>query len=1254
MAASSGRDNYPCLLTVLLSAAIAPALAGDSYDLAFSTYFGGSAWEHARDVYVDAGGNIYVCGGTASRDFPTTAGAYDQTFNFGDTSGDESDAFVCKFGSDGQLIWSTYLGGPGYDRAYGIEVDAQGYVCVAGRAGRDFPTTATAFQPTFQGYNGGGYGGYQNGFVAKLSPDGSTLVWASYVGVAQLCRDIAVDANGDIYLPLGFPNKGALPPAEWFSNAFQKTPNGATECGVIKVSGDGAKVLWATWLGGSGPDQEAASVRVGHDGRVYVASSTSSADFPTTPGVYDRTHNGGSDYFVACLTVDGSDLVYATFLGGSGNEIFSTHNLAIDDQGNAYVALQTSSTDYPVTAGVVQKTHGGGNTDCAITKLSPTGALLLSTYLGGSGTENPEGIHVDPHGNVFFVGDTQSTDFPVTAQALQAQNHSGGDAFVVLLSADFSRLLYSTYLGGPSNDNGRSGFLGGDGSLYVTGSSDGPGWPAKNAYQSTFKGGPGDYGAGDNILARLSPSSTIAVDPRTTYQTIKGWEAVTYALEPSNPAFANFKDTLFSLVVNDVGITRVRLEIQSGVENTDDNWAAYQAGTIDYQTWRSRRYATVNDDADPCTINWSGFHFSGIDNTIDRIVNPLRQVMAANGDKLCVNVNYVAFTNQIKDGIYIHNDPAEYAEFVLAAYLHLQEKYGWVPDLWEVILEPDNVSQWNGKLIGQAIVAVADRLREAGFEPAFVAPSNTNMTNAVQYFDQMIAVPGVLPVLREFSYHRYGGVSPESLRAIAARARQYGIDTSMLEWWSNSNGYATLHEDLKIGNNSAWQQGAIGGALGAQMAICEIDDSNAAHPQVLLTDKTKFLRQYYKFVRPGAVRIEATSQQTAFDPLAFINADGSYIVVVKCNAGGEFSIQGLTAGTYGIKYTTAGEYDVDLPQQVINSGQAVTAHIPQAGVLTVYGTPAPQDNQTPSTPTDLAAGEATSSHVTLSWTASVDNVAVAGYKVYRDGTRIGFSSTTSFVDAQVEAGKSYAYEVSAYDTAGNESPRSAALAITIAKPNVNSDLLGYWKFDESAGNVAIDASDYAHYGTIFKAVRVPGQSGKALDFGGAGNYVQIQSDPVLNNLEAMTITAWIYPRVDSHWHVLDKGDGDKRLYAEGINLTFNGRIRYSGTHAYSASVANTIVLNTWQHVAMVWSHATNRTRLYLNGVEVRYNTQDTGSGTVQDDTDYPFTIGARGALGEVTFFNGLIDEVRLYNRALSSQEIADICGVAAPPSRPKR
>lgn len=482
-----------------------PAPGEEFYGLSFSTYIGGANWEHARDIYVDANGNVYICGGTASRDFPTTPGAYDRTFNFGDTSGEECDAFVCKFGPNGGLIWSTYLGGPGYDRAYGIEVDAQGYVYVAGRAGRNFPTTPGSFQPAFQGYNSGGYGGYQNAFVAKLSPEGATLAWASYVGVSSLCRDIAIDAQGDIYLPLGYPNKGNSPPAEWFRNAFQKVTKGGTECGAVKVASDGSNVLWGTWLGGSADDSEAASIRVDTNGFVSLYLHTLSTDMPTTAGAFDRTYNGSGDGFVARFASGGGELAFGSYIGGStGEEWISTHNLAVDLEGNVYVATQTGSSDFPTTTGVVQRTPGGGS-DMAVAKFSPTGALLAATYLGGRGGENPDGVYVGPAGHVFLSGQTSSDKFPVTSNAYQKTFGGNNDAVLVRLSGDLTQLLYSTYIGGVSYDNGRSGFMSHDGSLYVTGSVDGAGWPARNAYQSTFAGGPGDWGAGDAILAKFVP-----------------------------------------------------------------------------------------------------------------------------------------------------------------------------------------------------------------------------------------------------------------------------------------------------------------------------------------------------------------------------------------------------------------------------------------------------------------------------------------------------------------------------------------------------------------------------------------------------------------------------------------------------------------------------------------------------------------------------------------------------------------------------
>jgi hypothetical protein len=132
-----------------------------------------------------------------------------------------------------------------------------------------------------------------------------------------------------------------------------------------------------------------------------------------------------------------------------------------------------------------------------------------------------------------------------------------------------------------------------------------------------------------------------------------------------------------------------------------------------------------------------------------------------------------------------------------------------------------------------------------------------------------------------------------------------------------------------MGRNSAWQQETIRGFF-------DIDDSIPNNPVVSIDDGSKFTRQYYRFVRRGAVRIRATSDSDTFDPVAFINANSRYVVVVKANTGGNFTLDGLPSGAYGIKYTTASEYDVDLPDQSISTGEYVSTNIPNAGVLTVY------------------------------------------------------------------------------------------------------------------------------------------------------------------------------------------------------------------------------------------------------------------------------------------------------------------------------
>ncbi|WP_233215274.1 SBBP repeat-containing protein [Rhodopirellula bahusiensis] len=511
----SPSPRFLCVVVLCFVAGGPRWVLADNYELAFSTFLGGSDWEHARDVCADSEGNVYIVGGTVSTDFPTTEGTFlrvhDRSGARIDSAG-HCDAFVCKFDRDGALVWSTLLGGPNYDRAYAVEVDSEGSVFIAGRAGPEFPVTEDAFQTEFQGSKQSIYG-MQNGFITKLSPDGSTLQWSSYVGANQLCRDLAIDEEGSVYLPLCYTGVGPTPPSEWFANAYRKQPIGGADVGAIKVSGDGKNVIWATWMGGSGDEVGNCGLRLDRDSNVFLNFTTNSTDVPTTSQARQRTYGGGADSFIAKLSPNGENLLYGTYFGSTGNEEGnSTHSMAVDSRGNAYLAVSTTSKDLPVTEGVVQSKFAGGDRDMVIAKFSTQGALLQCTYLGGTDNEGPDGVYADERGNVFFTGNVKSADFPVTDDALQPVQSNPSDAIAVVLSDDFSHLEFSSYLGGESYDDGRSCFLDEAGNLYITGSTNGPGWPMKSAHQATFAGGGGGKElcykggcfAGDVILAKIA------------------------------------------------------------------------------------------------------------------------------------------------------------------------------------------------------------------------------------------------------------------------------------------------------------------------------------------------------------------------------------------------------------------------------------------------------------------------------------------------------------------------------------------------------------------------------------------------------------------------------------------------------------------------------------------------------------------------------------------------------------------------------
>lgn len=442
----------------------------------------------------------------------------------------------------------------------------------------------------------------------------------------------------------------------------------------------------------------------------------------------------------------------------------------------------------------------------------------------------------------------------------------------------------------------------------------------------------------------------VQVDAGRRFQTIQGWEATAWASQwacgegAANefPAvFDTYQQELLERLVDELGITRIRLEVRAGSENPRDLFGEFRNRLLVYSDISKLWYITVNDNDDPYVMNPAGFHFSELDFNIEKIINPLRQILQARGEPLYVNLNFVQFRPSPYE---LAEHPEEYAEFMLAAFRHLDQRYGWVPDAIEMILEPDNTVPWNGTTIGRALVATAQRLNDAGYDPEFIAPSTADMGNATNYFDDLVAVPGALQVVDELAYHRYRGVSNGNLTRIGQYAQQYAVRTSMLE--HIGSGAWDLHSDLKVGQVSAWAQYAIGGCgtndPGGRHYLIDVQQ-NPTNPPVILASRSHFLRQYFRYVRPGAVRVDATSEVGALDPVAFVNLDGKFVVVVKALQARSFSIGGLPAGRYGVVYTTGPDdrnpvqSGVAAPDVTVAAGEPLLTSIPTRGIITIYG-----------------------------------------------------------------------------------------------------------------------------------------------------------------------------------------------------------------------------------------------------------------------------------------------------------------------------
>lgn len=431
------------------------------------------------------------------------------------------------------------------------------------------------------------------------------------------------------------------------------------------------------------------------------------------------------------------------------------------------------------------------------------------------------------------------------------------------------------------------------------------------------------------FVAQVIPADadSITLVPEEQYQVMQGWEATPELSDtPAHPQWGGDLETLLDRAVSEVGLNRIRLEIVSGAETRNGRSARFLAGDITYPDYKTTRYHPTNDNDDPMVIDHDGFDFSELDWTVETFVLPVAERLRARGERLFVNLCYVSF----RDGTYLHRDPEEYAELVLATHLHLDAKYGIRPDSWEVILEPDLPTDgWTGSEIGAAIVASARRLEAHGFDTRFNAPSVTNLANAAPYLKDILAVPGAREHMAEVSYHRYEKATRRRVEQLATLADRNGLATSMLEWWFGKGTYQVLHEDLKVGNVAAWQGRSL---------LNHFKGYPTAGPDAPIRPDIVFNSLYFRSIRLGAQRIGAkTNLLSALDPVAFIGPDGEYVVMAMSRRMTEVKVIGLPPGVYKLSIVT--EDRITPPDRTLNhdGDGPMVFEMPARGILAIRG-----------------------------------------------------------------------------------------------------------------------------------------------------------------------------------------------------------------------------------------------------------------------------------------------------------------------------
>lgn len=440
----------------------------------WATLVGGLGSEIAYAADLDNTGRAVVVGVTDSGSFPVTVGAYDTAVN-------GVDCAVAKTNASGtQLVFATYLGGTASDQAFDVDLDAANNILITGVTGSvNFPTTVGAFDTTV--------GGLDDAFYARLSADGTTLSASTYLGGAAQEFGYGISStptNGVVIV-------GSTASADFptIGGAFDTTSNGSSDGFVTFMDGTAATMTASTYLGGTGFDS--AERVVFYLGEAYICGYTNSADFPTTLGAYDESSNGVNDAFVAKLSTSCA-LLESTLIGTESSDVATS--IAVGDEGGltrVFVCGNTAGM-FPTTAGAFQTTPSGSNDGFVAKFDSGLTTLVRASLIGGSAADVFRDIARDADGNIVVVGESTSTNFPVTPGAFSTISLGGVDATVTKFDAELAEIFYSTYMGGATTDRAYSVSLDLNKNAVVAGTTGSPNFPVTAGAFDTTLGAPND------------------------------------------------------------------------------------------------------------------------------------------------------------------------------------------------------------------------------------------------------------------------------------------------------------------------------------------------------------------------------------------------------------------------------------------------------------------------------------------------------------------------------------------------------------------------------------------------------------------------------------------------------------------------------------------------------------------------------------------------------------------------------------------